>query len=74
MAIHAARYFLQDEGNEAVSTVVEGGAASTFKATIQLPATLVFEGDSNAVMDALSTLANHFADAREGLLTHLTEG
>jgi hypothetical protein len=71
--IHAARYFLNPAGAAAVATTVRDGEAGSFEAAIEFEgATLT--GDANTVMDGLTALANHFADAREALLVHITEG
>lgn len=72
--ISADRYFVNPAGAAAASTVTEDLGGGQFKATIEVPISLVFEGTSSAVMDSLSTLSNHFAAAREAILTHLTGG
>lgn len=71
--IASSRYFPLPLGNAAVSVVSEDLGSGAFKATVQLPAEVVFTGTSNEVMDGLADLADHLAAAREAILTYLTE-
>lgn len=72
--ISSDRYFPEASGNAAVSTVTSDEGQGLFKAELQLPASLTFEGTAEEVRSALNRLADHFAAASEAILTHLTEG
>ena len=69
--IHAARYFLNPAGAAAVATTVREGEAGSFEARVEFNG-VTLTGDANAVMDGLTALSNHFSDAREALLLHIT--
>lgn len=69
--IHAARYFLNPSGAAAAATTVTEGEPGAYEARIEFEGATL-SGDANAVMDGLTALSNHFSDAREALLLHLT--
>lgn len=73
MQISSDRYFLMVNGAAAVSTQTSTDGGSNYEARIEIAPIIVLSGTANQVMDALSSLSNHFSAAREAILNHLTE-